>query len=253
MYAPERHQAILDRARTDGRVEVRDLALSLAVTPETIRRDLTSLEKRGLLRRAHGGAIPVERLGIEPEVAAREGHLAAEKDRIATAALAEVPDGGSIAIDAGTTTVRLAELLPLDRRLTVVTHSLPVAMALVGRPNIDLHLIGGHLRGVTQAAVGPWVTQVISSVSVDVAFIGTNGISRERGLTTPDLDEAVVKTAIIASARRVVVLADHSKFGRQDFGHVAPLSSVDTVITDSDVDDELADDIESAGPEVVRA
>lgn len=253
MYAPERHHAILERTRLDGRVEVRDLALSLAVTPETIRRDLTSLEKRGLLRRAHGGAIPVERLGIEPEIAAREGYLAGEKDRIATAALAEVPDGGSIAIDAGTTTVRLAELLPLDRRLTVVTHSLPVAVALVGRPNIDLHLIGGHLRGVTQAAVGPWVAQVISSVSVDVAFIGTNGISRERGLTTPDLDEAVVKSAIIASARRVVVLADHSKFGRQDFGHVASLSAIDTVITDLDVDDELAEDIESAGPEVVRA
>ncbi|AJM78045.1 DeoR/GlpR family DNA-binding transcription regulator [Rathayibacter toxicus] len=253
MYAPERHQAILHRARSDGRVEVRDLAHCLAVTPETIRRDLTSLEKRGLLRRAHGGAIPVERLGVEPEVATRETHLAAEKNRIATAALAELPDAGSVAIDAGTTTVRVAELLPLDRRLTVITHSLPVAMALVSRPSIDLHLVGGHLRGVTQAAVGPWATAVISSVSVDVAFIGTNGVSRERGLTTPDLDEAVVKTTLIASARRVVVLADHSKFGRQDFGHVAPLSAVDTVITDSSVDDELAEDIEAAGPEVVRA
>ncbi|NQX11080.1 DeoR/GlpR transcriptional regulator [Microbacteriaceae bacterium VKM Ac-2855] len=253
MYAPERHQAILERARTDGRVEVRELAEHLSVTPETIRRDLTSLERRGLLRRAHGGAIPVERLGIEPEVAAREGHLAAEKDRIATAALAEVPDAGSILLDAGTTTVRLAELLPLDRRLTVVTHSLPVATVLAGRPNIDLHLIGGHLRGVTLAAVGPWVQQVLPSVSVDVAFIGTNGISRERGLTTPDLDEAAVKAALIRSARRVVVLADNSKFGRQDFGFVAPLSSIDTVITDDGVDDDIAAEIEAAGPEVVRA
>lgn len=253
MYAPERHQAILERARTDGRVEVRDLAEHLAVTPETIRRDLTSLERRGLLRRAHGGAIPVERLGVEPEVAAREGHLAAEKDRIATAALAELPDGGSIILDAGTTTVRLAELLPLDRRLTVVTNSLPVASALAGRPNIDLHLIGGHLRGVTLAAVGPWVQQLLPTVSVDVAFIGTNGISRDRGLTTPDLDEAAVKSAFIAAARRVVVLADHSKFGRQDFGHVAHLSAIDTVITDTAVDEDIAAEIEAAGPEVVRA
>ncbi|NQX27103.1 DeoR/GlpR transcriptional regulator [Microbacteriaceae bacterium VKM Ac-2854] len=253
MYAPERHQAILERARVDGRVEVRELAEHLAVTPETIRRDLTSLERRGLLRRAHGGAIPVERLGIEPEVAAREGHLAAEKDRIATAALAEVPDAGSIILDAGTTTVRLAELLPLDRRLTVVTHSLPVATVLAGRPNIDLHLIGGHLRGVTLAAVGPWVQQVLPSVSVDVAFIGTNGISRERGLTTPDLDEAAVKAALIRTARRVVVLADNSKFGRQDFGFVAPLSAIDTVVTDTDVDEDIAAEIEAAGPEVVRA
>lgn len=251
MYATERHQQILETARSRGRVEVAGLARDLAVTPETVRRDLTALERRGVLRRVHGGAIPVERLGIEPGVADREGHAAGEKERIARAALNELPDGGSVILDAGTTTVRLAELLPTDRELTVVTHSIPVASILVSRPNLTLHLLGGVVRGRTLAAVGAWTKAQVSEIYADVAFMGTNSISVERGLTTPDLAEAAVKRALMSAARRVVVLADHTKFGRDDFALVAPLSDVDTVITDIGLDVELAGDIEAAGPQVV--
>jgi DeoR family transcriptional regulator, fructose operon transcriptional repressor len=251
LYAPERHQQILETARAQGRVDVAGLAKDLAVTPETVRRDLTALERRGVLRRVHGGAIPVERLGIEPGVADREAQSAPEKERIARAALDEVPDGGSIILDAGTTTVRLAQLLPVDRELTVVTHSIPVASVLVSRHNITLHLLGGVVRGRTLAAVGDWTKAQIGDVFADVAFMGTNGISVERGLTTPDLAEATVKRALIDAARRTVVLADHTKFGREDFARVAPLSQVDTVITDVGLDVELAEDIENAGPRLV--
>ncbi len=251
MYAPERHEQILETARAVGRVDVAGLARDLAVTPETVRRDLTALERRGVLRRVHGGAIPVERLGFEQGVADRESHSAGQKGRIARAALEELPDGGSIILDAGTTTVRLAELLPLDRELTVVTHSIPVASVLVSRPNISLHLLGGVVRGRTLAAVGEWTKAQISEVFADVAFMGTNGISVERGLTTPDIAEASVKRALIDAARRTVVLADHTKFGREDFARVAPLADIDTVITDVGLDVELAEDIENAGPRVV--
>lgn len=251
VYAPERHQQILDTARAHGRVEVAGLARELAVTPETVRRDLTALERRGVLRRVHGGAIPVERLGIEPGVADREGHAAGEKERIARAALDELPDGGSVILDAGTTTVRLAELLPTDRELTVVTHSIPVASILISRPNLTLHLLGGIVRGRTLAAVGAWTKAQVAEIYADVAFMGTNSISVERGLTTPDLAEAAVKRALMSAARRVVVLADHTKFGRDDFALVAPLTDVDTVITDIGLDVELAEDIENAGPRVV--
>ncbi len=251
MYAPERHQQILDTARTNGRVDVAGLARELLVTPETVRRDLTALERRGVLRRVHGGAIPVERLGIEPGVADRESHAAGQKDRIARAALDELPEGGSVILDAGTTTARLAQLLPTDRELTVVTHSIPVASVLISRPNISLHLLGGVVRGRTMAAVGEWTKAQIAEVFADVAFMGTNGISVERGLTTPDLAEAGVKRALIDAARRTVVLADHTKFGREDFARVAPLSEIDTVITDVELDVELADDIENAGPRLV--
>jgi len=251
MYAPERHQQILDTARANGRVEVAGLARDLAVTPETVRRDLTALERRGVLRRVHGGAIPVERLGNEPGVADRETRAASQKERIAMAALDELPDGGSIIIDAGTTTVRLAQLLPQDRELTVVTHSIPVASAMVTRPNITLHLLGGVVRGRTLAAVGEWTKAQIGEVFADVAFMGTNGLSVERGLTTPDIAEASVKRALMGASRRTVVLADHSKFGREDFARVAPLSDVDTIITDLELDVELAEDVENAGPRMV--
>ncbi|WP_127126942.1 DeoR/GlpR family DNA-binding transcription regulator [Georgenia sp. SYP-B2076] len=251
MYAPERHQEILQTARAQGRVDVAGLAKAFAVTTETVRRDLTALERRGVLRRVHGGAIPVERLSVEPDVARREGHAAAEKRRIALAALEEVPEGGSLILDAGTTTARLAEMLPTDRELTVVTHSIPIAALLVTRPNIHLHLLGGSVRPRTLAAVGDWTIAQLADVFADVVFMGTNGISVERGLTTPDRAEASVKKALIASARRTVVLADHSKFGREEFALVAPLTAVDTIITDDGLDAELAAEVENAGPRVV--
>jgi len=253
VYAPERHQLILTAARADGRVDVMALSRQLDVTPETVRRDLTTLERRGLLRRVHGGAIPVERLGAEPGLADREGRYAQQKDRIAKLAVDELPDGGSIILDAGTTTARLAELLPTDRELTVVTHSLPIAMILASRPGITLHLIGGLVRWRTLAAVGGWARQAIAEIHADVTFLGTNGLTVEHGLTTPDLAEAQVKRALVDAARRTVVLADHSKIGRTDFALVAPIDRVDTLITDSEVDPELADELEAAGLSVVRA
>jgi DeoR family fructose operon transcriptional repressor len=253
VFATERHQQILGRARADGRVDVSALARELDVTPETVRRDLSALERHGLVRRVHGGAIPVERLGFEPGLADREGLLSVEKELIAKAALDELPDGGSIILDAGTTTVRLAEMLPTDRELTVVTHALPVATVLATRPGITLHLVGGTVRGRTLAAVGSWALRDLADIQADVVFLGTNGLTVEHGLTTPDLAEAAVKRALVAAARRVVVLADHTKIGRADFAYVAPLSDVDTVITDTGVAPELVEEIEAAGPRVVRA
>lgn len=253
MYATERQQQILAVARRDGRVDVTSLAADLDVTTETVRRDLTVLERHGLVRRVHGGAIPVERLGFEPGLAQREGLLSAEKERIAKAALDELPDGGSVLLDAGTTTVRLAELLPTDRELTVVTHALPVATVLATRSHITLHLVGGTVRGRTLAAVGSWALRELAEIRVDVTFLGTNGLSVEHGLTTPDLAEAAVKAALVRAGRRTVVLADHTKLGREDFAHVAPLSAVDALVTDTGVPPELAEEFESAGTRVVRA
>jgi DeoR family fructose operon transcriptional repressor len=253
VYATERQQEILSKARQDGRVEVRELADLLDVTPETVRRDLTALERLGLLHRVHGGAIPVERLGFEPAVAERETLMAAQKERIARAALDELPDGGAIILDAGTTTARLADLLPHDRELTVVTHGLPIALALATRPHITVHLLGGTLRPRTLAAVGTWTERDVRDVFADVAFLGINGLTVAQGLTTPDLVEAGVKRALVAAARRTVVLADHTKVGRSEFAQVAPLSAVDTLVTDTGLEPELAEEIEAAGPRVVRA
>ena len=140
MYAEERQKVILERARRDGRVDVTGLAAEFEVTYETIRRDLTALERHGVLRRVHGGAIPVERLGFEPTLNVRDSVMTQEKERIAKAALAELPDEGAILLDAGSTTGRLAEQLPADRELTVVTNSLSIALTLTPRTNINLML-----------------------------------------------------------------------------------------------------------------
>lgn len=253
MHQHDRHQLIIERARTLPRVEVATLADLMKVTPETVRRDLTVLERHGLLRRVHGGAVAVERLGFEPAVDDRTDRRPQEKARIAAAALAYVPDEGSILIDAGTTTLRLVELLPVGRELTVVTNSIPVATAVARRADLSLYVIGGRVRQRTLAAVGSWGVAALRNIHVDVAFLGTNGISMNRGLTTPDQAEADSKRAMVDCAARTIVMADSSKVGSTHFSRFAQLEEIDVLITDTDLDAETAAEIEGHGPQVVRA
>lgn len=252
MYAAERQQAILQLVR-EGSADVTALADRFDVTPETVRRDLTVLERAGLVRRVHGGAMPVEVLSFEPALAARSAMLGAEKERIAKAALAEVPASGSIVLDAGSTTARLAEVLPTDRELTVVTNAPPIATLLCSRPNISLYLVGGRVRALTVAAVDSWALRDLAEISADVAFIGTNGFSVERGLTTVDPAEAATKSAMLAAARRVVVLADSTKYGNDHFARFGDLDAVDVLVSDTGLDVRAVRRLEEAGPKVVRA
>ncbi|NRQ37239.1 DeoR/GlpR transcriptional regulator [Nonomuraea sp. NN258] len=253
MYAEERQQEILRRARAAGRVDVVTLSSELEVTTETIRRDLTALERAGVLRRVHGGAIPVERLGFEPALAARDEVLTGEKERIAKAALAELPEDGSVIIDAGSTTGRLAQVLPADRELTVVVNSPPLAAVLATRPNLHVIMLGGRVRGRTLATVDDWALRPLEHLHVDVAFMATNGCSPANGLTTPDPAEAAIKRAMVRAAQRSVLLADHTKFTNTYLARFADLSEIDVVISDTGLDVTLAADLAAAGPEVVRA
>ncbi|WP_030165336.1 DeoR/GlpR family DNA-binding transcription regulator [Streptomyces sp. NRRL S-813] len=253
MYAPERQQEILRLARDGGRVDVVSLAEEFQVTAETIRRDLKALDRAGLLRRVHGGAIPVGRLDFEPDLTERESTAADEKDRIVKAALAELPTEGTLILDAGTTVARLAAALPVEAELTVVTHSLPIAARLADHPGLQLHLVGGRVRHRTRAAVDAWALRAYGEIRADVLFVAANGYSAEHGLTTPDLAEAAVKRAAIAAARRVVLLADSTKHGQEHFARFGDLSDVDLLITDSGLSPEDAAVIERGGTEVVRA
>jgi DeoR family fructose operon transcriptional repressor len=239
MYAEERQEAIAALVISKGRASVAELAQAYDVTTETVRRDLAALDKAGVVRRVHGGAVPARALHlVEPGVGERETTRADFKDAIAAAAIDYVPRaGGSLLLDAGTTTARIAALLPTDRELVVVTNSVPIAARLAATNSVSLQLLGGRVRGVTQAAVGEQTLRVLDSMRVDVAFIGTNGISVRHGLSTPDGEEAAVKRAMVRSANYVVVAADSSKVGREDFVSFAPISSVDTLITDTEIDD----------------
>ncbi len=253
MYAEERQEEILRLARAQGRVDVTALADAFQVTAETVRRDLTVLERAGVLRRVHGGAIPVERIGFEPALAARDSVLITEKERIAKAALAELPDEGAVILDAGSTTARLAQALPADRELFVVVNSPVLATVLGTRANLTVLLLGGRVRGKTLATVDDWALRPLADMYVDVAFMGTNGCSVERGLTTPDPAEATVKRAMIAAARRVVLLADHTKIGNDYLAKFGTLDDLDLLITDSGLDGDLAGEVENTGVRVVRA
>ncbi|WP_157247376.1 DeoR/GlpR family DNA-binding transcription regulator [Nonomuraea typhae] len=253
MYAEERQQDILRRAREAGRVDVARLAEELEVTTETIRRDLTVLERAGVLRRVHGGAIPVERLGFEPGLAARDEVMTAEKERIAKAALAELPEDGSVIIDAGTTTGRLVRVLPADRELTVIVNSPPLATALATRSNLTVIMLGGRVRGRTLATVDDLALRPLRQLHADVAFMAANGCSAAHGLTTPDPAEAAIKRAMIEAAERSVLLADHTKFTVTHLARFATLDEIDVLVTDTGLDPALAAQLAAAGPEVIRA
>ncbi|MEY9877463.1 DeoR family fructose operon transcriptional repressor [Streptacidiphilus sp. MAP12-33] len=257
MYAPERQQQILQLVQEHGRVDVPSLAQTFGVTQETIRRDLGVLDRAGLLRRVHGGALPAGSLPEEPGLAEREVTAACEKDRIAHAALELltelVPAEGSVLLDAGTTVSRLAALLPADSAWTVATNALPVAARLADHPRLTLHLVGGRLRRRTHAAVDAWALRDLAELHADVAVLAANGFDAAGGLTTPDLAEAAVKRAMVAGARRVVLLADSAKHGDRHLARFAGLAQVDVLVTDTGLDDDATREIEELGPKVIRA
>jgi DeoR family fructose operon transcriptional repressor len=254
MYAEERQQAIAALVAQSGRLSVAELAEKFEVTTETVRRDLSVLERAGLVRRVHGGVVPASALSVlEQAVTDRDRANAEEKDRIAAAALRLVPRDGSVLLDAGTTTARLAGLLPLDQRLDVVTHAVPIAARLAGHPAVGLNLLPGRVRATTQAAVGEETVEAISRLRTDVAFIGTNGVSVEHGLSTPDRSEAAVKRAIVASARKVVALADADKLGVENLVRFADLADIDVLVTDVRASQERVDALRAAGLVVVVA
>jgi DeoR family fructose operon transcriptional repressor len=270
VFAEERQQLIVELVAASGRASVTDLAERFSITTETVRRDLAALEIAGTVRRVHGGAVSPERISTtEESILERTVQRQPEKTRIAEAALALIPRGrsGSILIDAGSTTEALAELLAArtaaagaaasgtaaDAELVVITHALPIAARLSGEPGIALHLLGGKVRGLTQAAVGQSTVEAAGRIRPDIAFIGTNGISAAFGLSTPDPEEAAVKAAFVHSARRIVVLADSSKLDAETLVQFASLKDLDTVITDTKPSPDLAAALADAGVEVVVA
>ncbi|BDX34193.1 DeoR family transcriptional regulator [Mycobacterium antarcticum] len=232
-FADERHAQILRLLATEGRVESSRLATSFDISAESVRKDLALLDGRGLLRRVHGGAIPREASRAESHVADRDEHVA-EKTAIARLALRHVPHGASLLLDAGSTTLRLAEMLPADGELVVYTNSWPVGAALHDR-GITVQTLGGRIRPATMAAVGTLTAQALASINVDVAFLGTNGLSLDRGLTTPDAEEADVKRRMLAAAKQRIFLVDSSKFGCTSLARHAELSDVDVLITDAGI------------------
>ncbi|WP_329309858.1 DeoR/GlpR family DNA-binding transcription regulator [Streptomyces sp. NBC_01262] len=252
MDADERRRSILELARRTGSVDVGKLSADFGVAKETVRRDLRVLEEHGLVRRTHGGAYPVESAGFETTLAFRETMHVPEKSRIAAAAGELAGDAETVFIDEGFTPQLIAQALPRDRPLTVVTASLATAGVLATREHTTVLLLGGRLRGGTMATVGHWATHMLAGFVIDLAFVGANGISREYGLTTPDPAVSEVKAQVLRVSRRRVFAGVHTKFGAASFCRFAGVSDFETIITDTGLPLSEAHRYSLLGPQVIR-
>lgn len=235
LFPSERHREIVALTVDKARVEVAELAKRFGVTTETIRRDLSDLQRLRLVRRVHGGAVPWDTASFEPLLSIRNDQHDGEKRRLARAAIEELPPDGSIIIDSGSTLNRFAEAIPTDADLRVVTNSLATAQALASHDRVDVVVIGGKLRKNTLAMVDSAAVEAVRPLTVDALFISCDGMSVENGLSTPYRAEAALKRAMIASADRVIALADHSKFGHDFFMAFADWADIDVLVTNREL------------------
>jgi DeoR family fructose operon transcriptional repressor len=252
-FQSERQDEIIRLVFEHGRVEVADLAKRFAVTTETIRRDLSELDRRRQVRRVHGGAVPWQSLRHEPRLTVRDTLNAGEKQRIAKRALEELPSEGTIMIDSGSTLGFLAELLPRDLPGRVITNSIPVIQSLASADKLEVVAIGGTLKKNTMALVDSSSIASIEEFVVDVLFLSCDGVSPERGFTTPYRDEVAIKRAMIAAARRVVMLFDHAKVGNDQVFRFARVGEIDTIITVAEVGEDMLNALRDCGPQVACA
>lgn len=248
-----RRRAIAALAQENGHVLVRDLAPRLGVSEMTIRRDLEVLESERLLTRVRGGAYTGAARSYEPPFALRAAHDIDAKRSIGAVAARLVSPGETAIIDGGSTALELARALAGRDRLSVVTPSLLVASELAREVGIRTFMTGGMLRHEELSLVGPTAQEAFSAFNCDVAFVGIAGIAADRGLTEYSLPDAYVKRAMLDAARRIVVLADRSKLGRVTLATVAPLSRIDTVVTDAPAHHPVLRAAAAAGVNVIQA
>jgi DeoR family fructose operon transcriptional repressor len=250
MLPADRLQVIADLVRERGSVRGRDLVQVLGVTDETIRRDLARLAEQGLLRRTHGGAMAL-RPSDETDTAFRLREHADEKVAIGRRAAELVSDGSSIILDSGTTTLSLARALHGKQDLVVVTTAVTNAIELVGDPTTTVIMTGGVIRPNTFGASGQLAAATLRGLHVDQTFLAIHSVSVEGGLTYPLFEEVDAKRAMIEAASEVILLADHSKFGRQTLVRVAPITAVHRIITTSGIDPTEAAAIRDLGIDLI--
>jgi DeoR/GlpR family transcriptional regulator of sugar metabolism len=248
VFARQRQAYILGRIREDGAVRVADLVRDLGVSDMTIRRDLELLDQRGLLEKVHGGATALPGSALfEPGFAAKSALERGEKEAIAEAAVGLVEPGTAIGISAGTTTYEIARRLVDVPGLTVVTNSVPVADVFYhgGRDDQTILLTGG-VRTPSDALVGPFAVAALRTVHVDVVFMGVHGMDPHSGFTTPNLLEAETDRALVETGRRLVVAADHTKWGVVGISSIGRLDQADVLVTDSGLSSEARATLEAA-------
>lgn len=250
LFVEERKAKILELLSEREKVTVAELCTLFNVSGGTIRSDLNDLDVSGLLIKTHGGAIRRTKAAFEPKTGEREIDELAAKQSIAKEALKLIEDGDVILLDAGTTVFELAKILGSRRSLNIVTNDTHTADFLEKIPGMSLFLIGGLLRQNFHCVVGTLGIDLLSKITVDTAFMGTNSFSAQKGATSPDIQQAEIRSKMIECAKRVVLLCDHTKIGKTSFAQSVPTDRIDVLITDHMSNEEKAE-LEESGVKVV--
>lgn len=257
MRSVERHRKVVEIVMDKGSVSIQDICQRFGISEMTARRDLNELDRQGMLRRIHGGAIASLGRSYEPPFPSRSSKNQSAKMVIGLRAATLIYDGDSVALDVGTTTLEIVPGLVGKRNLTIVTSCLQIANLVVDRLSLEIDarliLTGGIVRPRELSLVGAIPERVYLEFHVDKAFIGIGGISLEDGLTEYNIEDAQIKQILIRSAREKIVVADGSKFGITTFSTVAPLTAVDKIVTDKEAPRDIVERIREAGVEVILA
>lgn len=257
MNAVERQNKIVELVHENGQIEIPDICQMFDISEMTARRDLNELDRKGLLRRIHGGGIANLGRSYEPSFQTRAVKNQDAKTAIGLKAAELVYDGDSIALDVGTTTLEIVPGLKGKRNLTIVTSCLQIATKVVDQISLEIDarliLTGGIVRPRELSMIGPIPEQVYQDLHVDKAFIGIGGINLEDGLTEYNIEDTQIKRIMIRSAREKIVVVDGAKFGVTTFASVAPLTAIDKIVTDKSAPSDMVEAIRRHGVEVIVA
>lgn len=234
----DRRAQIIDEIERLGTVKVSTLSKKFGVSEVTIRNDLVQLEKKNILIRAHGGAMKYQRVGVDYELDVKSNKNLSEKQKIGKRASQLIKDGDTIILDSGTTTLEIVKNLSNINNLTVITNSLNIAGQLVDFKDVKVIVLGGNLRRKSLSLIGPIAENSIKNYYCDKVFLGVDGIDTNYGISTPNSEEAYLNNIMINISREVIVVTDSSKFLRKSFAFIAPLSKIDTIVTDKSIPEE---------------
>lgn len=237
MLKEERQQLILDKIKLNRKVLSSDLSIELNVSEDTIRRDLNELSNNGLIKKVHGGALPVDNKTLTYEE--RSSYNLKEKNEIAKKAVNLIKDGQVIIMSGSTTNLQLAKIIPSDINATIYTYSLPIALQLTEHPSIEIIFIGGKLYKPAQVTVGLDVVSSISQLRADLCFMGTGGININNGMTEPNWEVSHIKKCMIEASEKVIVLCANSKINIVKRYPVTPINKINTIVTNINPDNSI--------------
>lgn len=249
MFSEERREKIIEILSRSGRSRVAELSRDLNVSEVTIRQDLDALEKQGMLRRTHGGAMLYTKLSNERSFKEEEAAYRREKERIAQKAAAMVTPGDTVILDVGTTTTEVARCLKALCGLTIITNALNIGILLEESKNTVI-LTGGTLRAKQHSLVDPYGGFILERIRADIAFIGASGITADEGVTNVNIPEAEMKGRFVRSASRAILLCDGSKIGKVALAKVADITAFDRLVTDDSAETEEIQRIRDVGLQV---